>query len=195
MKLKDNYCSLRNSLLILFVIAFLGCDNSYTPKPKAYFRIDVDSTNYIPYSDERFSFLMSGRAEVHEKQSSESEKWFNIVYPDFQATLFLTYIAVNERTIDALLEDNRQLLYSHTKKAYEFQDMVYSDAENRKFGSLYKIKGNVATPFQFYITDGEKNFLRGSLYFDYEVERDSVLPILDVLEEDLSELFNSLTWK
>lgn len=186
---------MKNCLLILFFILFFGCDNSYTPKPRAYFRIDLDSVNYVTYSDEHFSFLISDRVEVQEKRSAENEKWFNVVYPDFRATLFLTYMAVKENSIESLLEDNRQLLYSHTKKAYEFQEMAYSDTVNRKFGSLYKIKGNVATPFQFYITDGERNFLRGSLYFDYETERDSILPILDVLEEDLSELFNSLTWK
>lgn len=176
-------------------MALFGCDNSYTPKPRAFFRIDVDSIGYVPYSDEQFSFLVSERAVVYEKQSSQNEKWLNVVYPDFKATLFLTYIAVKEKSIQAFLEDNRQLLSSHTKKAYEFQYMAYSDTENRKFGSLYKIKGDVATPFQFYITDGERNFLRGSLYFDYETERDSVLPVLDILEQDLSELFNSLTWK
>ncbi len=176
-------------------MAFFGCDNSYTPKPRAFFRIDVDNIGYVPYFDEQFSFLVSDRAEVYEKQSPQNEKWINVVYPDFKATLFLTYIAVEERSMQALLEDNRQLLSAHTKKAYEFQDMAYSDTVNRKFGSLYKIKGDVATPFQFYITDGNRKFLRGSLYFDYEAKRDSVLPVLDVLEQDLSELFNSLTWK
>ncbi len=195
MRLTANIYSLRNSLLILFIVAFFGCDNSYTPKPRAFFRIDVDNIGYVPYFDEQFSFLVSDRAEVYEKQSPQNEKWINVVYPDFKATLFLTYIAVEERSMQALLEDNRQLLSAHTKKAYEFQDMAYSDTVNRKFGSLYKIKGDVATPFQFYITDGNRKFLRGSLYFDYEAKRDSVLPVLDVLEQDLSELFNSLTWK
>lgn len=194
--MKANRYLVRKSLFVLFFIAFIGCDNgSYTPKPRAYFRIDVDSIGYLPYSDEQFSFLVSDRAVVYEKQSSRNEKWLNIVYPDFRATLFLTYIALEKMSIETLSDDNIQLLYSHTKKAYEFQDMAYSDSLSRKFGSLYKIKGNVATPYQFFITDGEHNFLRGSLYFDYEVERDSVLPILDVLEQDLSELFNSLTWK
>ncbi len=195
MRLTANIYSLRNSFLILFIVAFFGCDNSYTPKPRAFFRIDVDNIGYVPYFDEQFSFLVSDRAEVYEKQSPQNEKWINVVYPDFKATLFLTYIAVEERSMQALLEDNRQLLSAHTKKAYEFQDMAYSDTVNRKFGSLYKIKGDVATPFQFYITDGNRKFLRGSLYFDYEAKRDSVLPVLDVLEQDLSELFNSLTWK
>ncbi len=186
----------RNSLLALFLFVFVvGCQKNYTPKPRAYFRIDTPESNYTPYSNNRFSISISDKASLQVKRLTDQEIWFDIVYPQYKSTIFCTYFAVTNDSIQPLLDDNKQLLYSHTKKASQFQEMTYSDGENQKFGSLYKIEGRVATPFQFYITDTKHHFLRGSLYFEYEVERDSILPVLEVLEQDLTELFNSLSWK
>lgn len=173
-----------------------GCKENYTPKPSAFYRIDTPESVYTLYSDNRFSFSVSDQAVVRKKASSTTtETWFNIIYPAYKAEIYCTYFAITPDKLPALFQENEKLIYSHTSHADAFQQITYEDSVNSKYGALYRIMGDVATPFQFYISDEKRNFLRGSLYFSHKVQRDSIAPILAVLEEDISELFNTLSWK
>jgi gliding motility-associated lipoprotein GldD len=59
---------------------------------------------------------------------------------------------------------------------------------------LFKIEGPVASPYQFYITDGKSHFLRGSLYFDQKVNFDSLRPVIEFLKTDIEHLMASVKW-
>ncbi len=184
-------------LCMLFVtLAFFlaGCKENYTPKPRAFYRIEPGKSSYNAFSNRNLSFSVSGDAVLQKKSSDENEEWFNIVYPLYNAEIYCTYLKINKSRLNSLIAENQKLVFSHTGQATEIQQLTYEDNVNQKYGVLYRIIGNVATPFQFYLTDNEQNFLRGSLYFRQEVQRDSILPVLEILEQDLSELFESLSW-
>ncbi|MCR5455573.1 MAG: hypothetical protein K6F33_11355, partial [Bacteroidales bacterium] len=63
------------------------------------------------------------------------------------------------------------------------------------YGLLYGIKGNVASPLQFYITDSTRHFLRGSLYFNCSPNKDSLAPSVEFVRQDIERLFETLIWK
>ena len=44
---------------------------------------------------------------------------------------------------------------------------------------MYDLKGNTASSLQFFVTDSTRNFLRGSLYFNAEPNKDSLAPVMD----------------
>ena len=60
---------------------------------------------------------------------------------------------------------------------------------------LSEVKGNVASPAQFYVTDSVNHFLTGSLYFLAKPNYDSILPAADYLQKDIKRIMETVTWK
>jgi gliding motility-associated lipoprotein GldD len=92
-------------------------------------------------------------------------------------------------------EDSRALAYKHTIKADAINETVYTNPGHRVYGILYDIKGNAASSLQFYLTDSVRHFLRGSLYFNVEPNKDSLAPVIAYFREDIVHLIESFEWK
>ena len=75
----------------------------------------------------------------------------------------------------------------------EFEQII--DAKNRVFGTFFELKGNVATNFQFYLTDSSQNFVRGEVLLNCRPNYDSLRPTLDYLKIDLLEMVYNFKWK
>ena len=63
------------------------------------------------------------------------------------------------------------------------------------YGNVMNIEGDVATPFQFYLTDSTRHFLRGSLYVKAQINTDSLTPVYDFLKTDAMHMINTFEWK
>ena len=63
------------------------------------------------------------------------------------------------------------------------------------FGSFFELQGDVATPFQFYLTDSTSRFLYCEVLFNSSPNYDSLRPTLDYLKRDLNEFMNTLKWE
>jgi gliding motility-associated lipoprotein GldD len=61
-------------------------------------------------------------------------------------------------------------------------------------GTIYYIRGNAASPLQFYMTDSIRHFLRGALYIRATPNIDSLKPVIDYLEKDVIRLIETLHW-
>lgn len=186
-----------NKILFFLIVAMsLFACGEYTPKPGAYPRIDKICGTSKEFHFPQFSFDYSDIAEIQEqKKEQEGELWFNIFYPAYRVTIYCTYIQTNEKALSQALEASYQLAYNHVGKSEGIAQTLYTDSLHSKSGIIYDIKGSVATPVQFYITDDNSNFLRGSLYFDQEVNIDSVTPVIQYVREDIIGLMESLRWK
>ena len=121
--------------------------------------------------------------------------WFNILYPQYNVTLYCTYIPVTKESLPKALDDSYQLAYGHVSQADGISGKQYVDSLNCKTGIIYDIRGQVAVPLQFYVTDSKSHFLRGSLYFDHKVNIDSVSPVIDFVRDDIVYILESLEWK
>jgi len=60
---------------------------------------------------------------------------------------------------------------------------------------FFSVGGDVATSYQFYLTDSTKNFLRGALYFDATPNADSLGIVNDFLLQDMKHLINTFKWR
>jgi gliding motility-associated lipoprotein GldD len=67
--------------------------------------------------------------------------------------------------------------------------------ERNVIAVLFEIKGNAATPYQFFATDSTTHFLRGSLYFNVYPNKDSLAPVVDFVKKDIFRLIETLEWK
>ena len=182
-------------LLILSFI-FNGCEESYIPKPRGFQRIEFPERKYKFYdSDCSFSVYIPVYSTIYVDTMPYADKcWYNLYFEPFNATLHLSYKKVeNRENLNKLIEDSRTLVYKHTIKA----DEIYETLISNKYlnGMLYNLTGNTATNFQFYVTDSNEHFLRGSLYFNVKTNSDSIAPVLNFLEADIIRMIESLKWK
>ncbi|PIV58809.1 MAG: gliding motility lipoprotein GldD, partial [Bacteroidetes bacterium CG02_land_8_20_14_3_00_31_25] len=52
-----------------------------------------------------------------------------------------------------------------------------------------------ASNIQFYVTDSIRHFVRGALYFETKPNKDSLAPIINFIEQDVTHLVETLRWK
>ena len=187
--------------IVLLVIFCFSCGENYVPKPNAFLRLDYPDAKYEnPNLDLPFAFQTNLLAEkVSSKTLNATTKSYgiNIEYPSLKGTIFLTYKAVEnkEENLKAFLRDAQMFTLEHTKKADEIPTYPYENKEQKAFGMLSVVKGNVASTAQFYITDSVNHFLTGSVYFKVKPNYDSILPAANYLQRDIKHIMESIKWK
>ncbi len=189
------------SVLVLLGIGLCSCaddedDIVYTPKPKAYLRINFPEKKYTSYNSLcPYTFEIPVYAVVERDANSSAEPcWINIKYPQFRAQLHVSYKQVNNN-LSKFLEDSRELAVRHQIKASGLEQQVILRDTARVFGMMYDISGNTASSVQFYVTDSTKHFLRGSLYFNSAPNIDSMKIVIDFLKKDLFYMIQTFSWK
>lgn len=182
-------------LLLLFVFGLASCDRSYTPKPAGFVKIEIPEKGYHLYDRQpQFSFEIPVYAEIVEKGRTGEAGWINLVVPQINSTLHLSYKPVKGNLVD-YITDSRALAYKHTVKADGIEETPFINPEERQFGMVYDLSGDVASAVQFFITDSTTHFLRGSLYFSCPPNRDSLRPVIEFMREDIMHLIQTTHWK
>lgn len=188
--------SIKYLIFLLVSVLIYSCDESYTPRPKGYFRIELPEKKYSVYhnADCGYSFDLPVYAKVVNYQDSVAQPcWKYIRFPEFNAEIFLSYREV-DNDIGKFIEDARTLAYKHTVKA-ESIDETYLETANGVHGMIYDIGGNAASSVQFYATDSTSHFIRGALYFNVAPQPDSLAPVIQFLREDIARMVTSLQLK
>ncbi|MDR2065352.1 MAG: gliding motility lipoprotein GldD [Prevotellaceae bacterium] len=178
------------------VILITACSNSsQVPKPYGYFRITMPENTYQKFNANKpYSFEYSTISKIEDRTDKPEQDWINIVYPQHDATIYLTYHNV-KNNLDTMINDSHNFTYRHTIKADAINEMTYFFPEKNVFGLYAELEGNAASPIQFLLTDSTQNFLRGSLYFNAEPNSDSVAPVIDFIRKDIIHLMETLEWK
>ncbi|MBC8319824.1 MAG: gliding motility lipoprotein GldD [Bacteroidetes bacterium] len=184
------------SLLVVAIVFMASCSQNYTPLPRGYFRIELPERNYI-MSDTTFPYYFEypEYAKLQGSPHNPNQKyWINIEYPQFKATVHLSYKSIDDNLI-TYLEDAYTLVSKHIPKAEEINDSLIVDNDRNIYGLTYKIEGNgAASPYQFFVTDSASHFLRGALYFNIIPNNDSLEPVIDFITSDIEHLINTLKW-
>lgn len=176
-----------------------GCGKKAQPKPYGYFRIDipeheyVEMTNLGPYSIEASIYCQPDKSD--NTHATEADEWINLVYPSINAKIHLSYKRINASTFQQVTEESHSLAYKHTVRADAIQESYYGNDTTRVYGILYEMKGNAASPAQFYVTDSVSNFLRGSLYFNHTPNADSIAPAANYVLQDMIHMIETLRWR
>ena len=171
-------------------------DEVYTPKPRGYFRIDIHDTTYTPLQEKYpYFFEYSKRAFIDSVKNRE-KYWTNLVYPDLNAVLFITYKDIEKENLTDLINDSRMFVYKQIAKADDILESHILDTNNNMYGKIYETVGNdAACPFQFWVTDKQKHFFRASLYLNNVPQNDSLAPIINYLKKDMLYLIETFKWK
>ena len=185
------------SLAAFLASMFFSCGDTYTPKPRGYFRIDLPAHEYavfdstFPYT---FEYPVYARL-TPDPFAPDEPYWLNVDYPTFRGRVHLSYKAV-DGNLNEYLEDSRKFVMKHIPKASGIRDSLIFDPGRKMYGLVYQIEGmGAASPCQFFITDSLSHFVRGALYFEVEPNNDSLAPVISFVRQDIDHMLRTFEWK
>ncbi|KJD35297.1 gliding motility protein GldD [Tamlana sedimentorum] len=190
----------RFAYLIIFIIYF-SCNEDYKPKPKAQLRLEYPEPKYTPDNLKLpFTFdknVLAKKTTLKSIPSTTDSYGINLEYPELKGTIFLTYKAIenNSKNLSDFLKDAQKFTLEHTQKAAEIPKYPYENNKRKVYGMLSEVRGNVASPAQFYVTDSVQHFLTGSIYFYAKPNYDSIYPAAQYLQNDIKRIMESLYWQ
>ncbi|TWO32116.1 gliding motility lipoprotein GldD [Seonamhaeicola sediminis] len=188
-------------LFLFLILICVACGEDYKPKPKAFLRLEYPEAKYVTSNIEvPFTFeanLLAKKISLKKIEAPTESYGVNLEYPSLKGTIFLTYKAVeaNEENLENFLRDAQKFTLEHTKKADEIPVTPYENSYQKVYGALSEVRGNVASPVQFYVTDSVNHFLTGSLYFYARPNYDSILPAANYLQKDIIHIMETINWK
>ena len=186
-------------ILLLFC---LSCEDTYTPKPKGYFKIIYPEKKYVtfnqpgyPYSFEYPAYGKVIKDSTFFDTIAENPYWVNIDFPEFSARIHLSYKSIDKKEQTSLLiQDAFKMTGKHSIKASYIDEIQVHEGPDKN-GFIFDVGGNAATGKQFYLTDSIRHFIRGALYFEATPNFDSIRPSELFLYKDMQHMIKTLKWK
>ncbi len=183
------------SFFLIFFIFLISCNDSNLPKQSAFLRIEFPEPNYLFHNELNLPtdfYYNSNAAMIGLANDSQ----LSIDYSNMNLSIDLSFNNLNnQQRLENNLRDFLLILDTHSKKSNGVVMREYEDKNKRKFGKIFEMKGDVASPIQFYITDSLSNFMKGSLNLKFKSKYDSIFPSIQYVKNDIIVLFESLNWR
>jgi gliding motility-associated lipoprotein GldD len=189
------------AVCLLAVLCCMACNSNYTPKTTGYPAIQLPQKNYLsnrvvgmPYAFDIPAYTEIDNHVVYMGKDQQKAGWMNLKFPSLHATLYVSYNPIKKGQLEVLVRDAFNFANNHANKANFIEDSAFINPEGSQ-GIFFHLGGDVASPYQFFITDSSRHFLRGALYFDTTPNADSLAPVIDFIYQDLKQLVSSFRWK
>ncbi len=168
------------------------------PRPKGYPKLEMPNHKYKALEQGHpFTFDVSSYALVKKDTVYFAEPhWMYIYYPRWDAFIQLTYKPVlqDKARLQKMIRDSYILASKHQMKATRIDEGFITTLSGRR-AAVIELEGEVATSFQFIVTDSTKHFIRGAVYFNTATKNDSLAPVIRYLKQDAIHLIQTLQWK
>ena len=177
----------------LLLCLLTACDE-YTPKPKGYFRIDLDATTSCSLCDTTLPYQFSiSEMAIADTLVDVDANWINLYYPSIRVHFYGSYFPFDVRSLDVSMQDNRKLIGRLAKHAAKIQEHQYENPEAKVYGSLFYLDNESISPVQFMLTDSVGRFFRGAFYYDRPPNPDSIAPVADYLKQEEIQLIQAFS--
>ncbi|RYM32556.1 hypothetical protein ERX46_14895 [Brumimicrobium glaciale] len=181
------------ALLGLFLIASCNNDKNFVPKPSTFLELNFPERTYEIFTDScGYSFNKPSYFNVQNVEGSTCNR--DVKLTKLNGTLHLSRIEM-DTSLAVYVNYAIDKVGEHKVKATAILDTSFIRNDARVFGTLFELQGNVASPFQFYLTDSTSRFISGVVYFNTLPNYDSIKPTLDFVKSDLYEFMNTLEWR
>lgn len=207
-----------NRLIMIFSIAgalLIACSEEvFKPKPKLYLKPDLPKHSYvfktIEHKSMAYAFQMPS---TYTLGTSCDDSLLQLSYfrPNdarrFAMQTFLLspisgWLNVYSCRFDSpdslvnLLNYSIRLKEDHIIKADEgIESFKINNPKNKVYGTLFYLKGNVASNFHFHLTDSISRFAMGIVELEATPNFDSLKPTLEYIKQDLDKITQSFQWK
>lgn len=194
-----------SATLILFIAAwaclFVSCnDKKPVPKPLCYLRTDFPDHQYSNFQVKNpmfdYQFDISNLYALRQNLGDQRYGFQEFDLGPINGTLLVYQKRFHSKdSLITLINAANDLVDEHKIKAdrIDFDQLI--DHDKRVFGTFFTLKGNVATNYQFYLTDSTSRFVRGEILLNCRPNYDSLRPTLDYLKVDLDRMMQSFQWK
>ena len=185
---------------ILFLFGLLlfhfSCDEtSYLPREKAFLRLEFEKPMYDTFSSE-FSKLNFIFNNAYASFEIVSDKKTVLRYKDIKIDIVLIDMQLeNTSSIEESLQNFYMFLEPHRKKSNQISVKEFVSADNKRFAKVFEMRGPVASPLQFYVTDSINNFLFGSMNLTEKSDYDSIYPSIMYVKNDIFSIIESVNWE
>ena len=173
-----------------------GGNELLIPKPSTYLRTSLPDHKYTKIDDEcPYTFELSSYfsyTNVLENGQQTCHK--DITLGPLNGIISFSYIEM-ERPLKDYVNYAIDKVEDHKVKASDIDDKQIIRPGSKVYGTFFELKGNVASPFQFYLTDSTDRFVSGVVYFNTRPNYDSLRPSLEYLKQDLMHLMETFEWK
>lgn len=183
-------------LICGLLLTLTACeDETPIPKPPAFLRSELPDHSYKTYLDScNYSFELSELYSVEKAPGDENSQCHRrIQLGPMNGTIYFRYWDMNE-SLAYYINNANDEVDMHKTKASNIIDKTIMRPEDRVFGTIFRLEGDVATPFQFYLTDSTDHFVYAEVLFNFAPNYDSLLPTLDYLQVDLEKIMETFQW-
>ena len=188
---------MKKILPICLLMVIGACSDTIPiPKPPTYLRLNLPEHSYKTYEEERCNFKFD-LAEVYQisdvKAGQEISCNKDINLGPLNGMLYFSVIEM-DKPLSVYINHAIDKVDEHKIMASAIEDFNIIRPKDRVFGTFFELQGDVASPFQFYLTDSVSRFVSGVVYLNKAPKYDSLKPSLDYLKVDLNQLVNTFNW-
>lgn len=189
------YYSIASMIILLALLP--SCEEEINiPKPPTYLRLEIPGHSYTAFDDAcPYRFELSELYTAKDVKNGEAATCHkDIDLGPLNGTIHLSYIDMEE-SLASYVNFVNDKVDEHKVKATAINDKNFINPDTRVYGTFFELQGDVASPFQFYLTDSVKRFVSGVVYFNCVPKYDSLKPSLDYLKVDLEHMISTFQWQ
>ncbi|MFM6945694.1 MAG: hypothetical protein ACKOWW_01005 [Flavobacteriales bacterium] len=190
-----------SNLFFLFgviLLLFACSETPPVPKPSTYLKTEFPDHSYHAYiSPGAYQFDL---ADLYQPKSFELAKQnYSVQEIDLgplNGTLFIYYLKIPSKdSLPEIINFANDKVDEHKIMAEKIDFEQIISPKKKVYGTFFELKGNVATNFQFYLTDSLQHFVRGEVLLNCRPNYDSLRPTLQYLKTDLQQLIKNFKWR
>lgn len=186
-----------NILYLIFFTLIVACgEEKNTPKPPTYLKLNLPDHHYASFKEQNcsYSFDLASLYEIKEVTSEGTITCHKDIYlGPLNGVMHFSYINM-EKPLADYINFAINKVDEHKIKASAIEDTSFINPKTNVYGTLFELQGDVASPFQFYLTDSISKFVSGVVYFNMSPNYDSLKPSLDYLKVDLYRMIETFKW-
>lgn len=177
----------------MLLLACVACRKTSVPRPYGYFRIAIPPAVYHDTVVGPYQFAMSANAVLHEHMMPGERYWIDLEYPTLKAKIHCSYKPI-DGNLRGLTADALEFVYKHASMSTSIPEREFANPEDHVYGVLFTLRGNIASPYQFFLTDSVHHFFRAAAYCECRPNQDSLQPVWDYLQADIETMIQSFRW-
>ena len=191
-------------LAVSTLLVCCGGDTNQTPKPRAYPRVEFPEPGspqsfrleVCPFAFEYPSYVDVEQDTVFFDERPAHPCWFDLVTPTLSGRVHVSYYPI--RTLadfEKHRDDAYTLVGKHNIVANYIDEQPIRRPEAGVYGFSFGVEGDAASPYQLFVTDSTRHFIRAAVYVNAQAKADSLAPVYDFLRRDLDRVVGSLRWR